>query len=121
MSYLIAAPDVLTFAAAEAAGIGSSITSANLSALAPTSTVMAAAADEVSTAIASLFSGHALDYQALSKQVAAFHEQFVMAVNAASGAYAAAEAANAGPLQPVLDQVLGAINAPTNLFSWGVR
>jgi hypothetical protein len=116
MSYLIAAPDVLTFAAAEAAGIGSSITSANLSALAPTSTVMAAAADEVSTAIASLFSGHALDYQALSKQVAAFHEQFVMAVNAASGAYAAAEAANAGPLQPVLDQVLGAINAPTNLF-----
>ncbi|MCQ4365669.1 PE family protein, partial [Mycobacterium gordonae] len=116
MSYLIAAPDVLTLAAAEAAGIGSSIRSANLSALAPTSTVMAAAADEVSTAIASLFSGHALDYQSLSKQVAAFHEQFVLAVNGASGAYAAAEAANAGPLQPVLDQVLGAINAPTNLF-----
>ncbi|MDP7707283.1 MULTISPECIES: PE domain-containing protein [unclassified Mycobacterium] len=116
MSYLLATPDVLTLAAAEAAGIGSSITAANLSALAPTSTVLAAAADEVSAAIASLFSGHALDYQALSKQVAAFHEQFVLAVNSAGGAYAAAEVINAGPLQPVVDGVLGAINAPTNLL-----
>jgi hypothetical protein len=116
MSYLIATPDVLTLAAAEAAGIGSSIKAANLSALAPTSTLMAAAADEVSEAIASLFSGHALDYQALSKQVTAFHEQFVLAVNAASGAYAAAEAVNAGPLQPVVDGVLDVINAPTNLL-----
>ncbi|MBX9641317.1 MAG: PE family protein, partial [Mycobacteriaceae bacterium] len=114
MSYLIATPDVLTLAAAEAAGIGSSIKAANLSALGPTSTLMTAAADEVSEAIASLFSGHALDYQALSAQVGAFHQQFVQAVNAASGAYAAAEAINAGPLQPVVDQVLGAINAPTN-------
>lgn len=116
MSYLIAAPDVLTFAAAEAAGIGSSIRAASLSALAPTSTLAAAAADEVSEAIASLFSGHALDYQALSKQVAAFHEEFVLAVNAASGAYAAAEVINAGPLQPVVDGVLDVINLPTNLF-----
>lgn len=116
MSYLIATPDVLTLAAAEAAGIGSSIKAANLSALAPTSTLMAAAADEVSEAIASLFSGHALDYQALSKQVTAFHEQFVQAVNAASGAYAAAEAVNAGPLQPVVDGVLDLINTPTNLL-----
>ncbi|WP_205873744.1 PE domain-containing protein [Mycobacterium camsae] len=116
MSYLIASPDVLALAAAEAAGIGSSIRAASQSALGPTSTLAAAAADEVSEAIASLFSGHALDYQALSKQVAAFHEQFVLAVNAASGAYAAAEAVNAGPLQPVVDQVLGAINAPTNLL-----
>ena len=116
MSYLIATPDVLTLAAAEAAGIGSSIKAANLSALAPTSTLMAAAADEVSEAIASLFSGHALDYQALSAQVGAFHQQFVQAVNAASGAYAAAEAVNAGPLQPVVDEVLDLINTPTNLL-----
>ncbi|PJE21916.1 MAG: PE-PGRS family protein [Mycobacterium sp.] len=116
MSYLITTPEVLTLAAAEAAGIGSSIQAANLSAFAPTSTVMAAAADEVSTAIASLFSGHALDYQALSKQVAAFQEQFVLAMNAAGGAYAAAELINAGPLQPVVDGVLDVINLPTNLF-----
>ncbi len=116
MSYLLATPEALTLAAAEAAGIGSSIRAANLSALAPTSTLMAAAADEVSAAIASLFSGHALEYQALSTRVAAFHEQFVRAVTAASGAYAAAEAVNAGPLQPVVDQVLGAVNAPTNLL-----
>ena len=41
MSYLIAAPNLLTTAAANAAGIGSSIWAANLAALAPTSTLTA--------------------------------------------------------------------------------
>lgn len=112
MLQLIAAPDLISAAAANAAGIGSSIGGANLAALAPTSTVMAAAADEVSEAIASLFSGHALDYQTFSARVEASYQQFVRALSAASGAYAAAEAASAGPLQPVLD----VINAPTNFL-----
>ncbi|KAA1248191.1 PE domain-containing protein [Mycobacterium simiae] len=116
MSYLITAPDLLTIAAANAEGIGSSVLAANLAALAPTSTLMAAAADEVSAAIASLFSGHAQEYQALSAQAAAFHERFVRALSDASRAYAAAEAANAGPLQVVVDDILGAINAPTNFL-----
>ena len=116
MSYLIAVPDLFTTAAAEAAGIGSSMRAANLAALTPTSRLMAAAADEVSSAIASLFSGHAQEYQALSAQVTAFEEEFVRALSAAGGAYAAAEAVNAGPLQPLVDEVLGAINAPTNLL-----
>lgn len=110
--YVIAVPDLMTTAAADAAGIGSSIGAANLAALAPTSTVVAAAADEVSAAIAQLFSGHALDYQTFSTRVAASYEQFVQALNTASVAYAAAEAANATPLQPLLD----AINAPTNFL-----
>ncbi|OBK27395.1 hypothetical protein A5634_23050 [Mycobacterium asiaticum] len=110
--YLFAAPDLITTAAANAAGIGSSIGAANLAALAPTSALTAAAADEISAGIASLFSGHALEYQKFSAQVAASYEQFVRALNAASGAYAAAEAASAGPLQPVLD----VINAPTNFL-----
>ncbi|OBJ57422.1 PE domain-containing protein [Mycobacterium sp. 1423905.2] len=116
MSYLIATPDLLTTAAAEAAGIGSSINAANQAALAQTRTLAAAAADEVSAAIAALFSGHAQEYQALSAQVTAFHDEFVRALSAASGAYAAAEAVNAGPLQTIADQVLGVINAPTNLL-----
>lgn len=116
MSYLIAIPDVLTTAAAEAASIGSAIGAANLAASAPTSTLVAAAADEVSAAIASLFSGHAQAYQAVSAQAAAFQEQFVKALSGASVAYAAAEAANAGPLQPLIDGVLGVINAPTNFL-----
>ncbi|ORV73058.1 PE domain-containing protein [Mycobacterium gastri] len=116
MSYLIAAPDMLTTAAADAAGIASSVRAANLAALSPTSTLMAAAADEVSAAIASLFSGHAQEYQALSAQAAVFHEQFVQALSAASGAYAAAEAANVNLLQTLVDDVLGVINAPTNFL-----
>jgi hypothetical protein len=116
MSYLIAAPDLLTTAATSAASIGSSIRAANLAASAPTSTLMAAAGDEVSTAIASLFSRQAQEYQALTAQAAAFHEQFVQAVNAAGGAYAAAEAANADLLQVVVDDILGVINAPTNFL-----
>ncbi|MCV6985001.1 PE domain-containing protein [Mycobacterium shinjukuense] len=116
MSYLIAAPDLLMTAAADVAVIGSSVRAANLAALAPTSTLMAAAGDEVSAAIATLLSGHAKEYQALSAQVAAFHEQFVRALTAAGQAYAAAEAANANPLQTLVDDTLRVINAPTNFL-----
>lgn len=116
MSYLIAVPDVLMTAAAGAAGIGSSVGAANLAAFAPTSALLAAAGDEVSAAIASLFSGHALDYQAASAQAASFQEQFALALGRASGAYAAAEAANVSAVGGVVDQVLGVINAPTNLL-----
>ncbi|WP_158018269.1 PE domain-containing protein [Mycobacterium basiliense] len=116
MSYLVATPDVLATVATEAAGIGSSIEAARLAALAPTSRLLAAAADEVSTAIASLFSAHAEEYQMLGKHAAAFHEQFVQVLSNASRTYAAAEAANANSLQVLADDVLAAINAPANLL-----
>ena len=48
-----------------------------------------------------MFASHARAYQALSNQAAAFHAQFVQAMNAAGIAYTAAEAANASPLQAV--------------------
>jgi len=63
----------------------------------------------VSAAIAAAFGAHAQGYQSLSAQVAAFHDQFVRALTAGGNLYASAEAANASPLQPVLDL----INAPT--------
>ncbi len=116
MSYLIAAPHLIVTAAADTAGISSSLTAANLAAFAPTSTLMAAAGDEVSAAIASLFSSHAQEYQALGARVAAWQEQFAQALRAASGAYAVAEAASADPLNVVVADVLGAINAPTNFL-----
>ncbi|OSC40512.1 PE-PGRS family protein [Mycobacterium decipiens] len=116
MAYLIAAPDVLATAAADVAAIGSSVTAANLAALAPTSALAAAAGDEVSAAIASLFSGQAEEYQAVSAQVAAFHGRFVRALSAASESYAVAEAANVNLLQPFAEDVLGVINAPTNFL-----
>ena len=94
MSYVIAAPELMTAAAADVAGIGSTLNVANAIAVATTTRILAATQDGVSAAIAELFSGHAQAYQALSAQAAAFHEQFVQALTAGAGAYASAEAAN---------------------------
>ncbi len=80
MSYVIAVPDMLAAAGADVAGIGSSLRAANVTAATPTTAVVVAAADEVSAAIAALFSGHGQAYQALSARAAAFHSQFVQAL-----------------------------------------
>ncbi|WP_373177081.1 PE family protein, partial [Mycobacterium marinum] len=109
MSYLAIAPEIVAAAAADMDGIGSAITAANAAAAIPTTAIATAAADDVSAAIAALFNAHAEQYQALSVRVAEFHESFTRALTAGSTAYATAEAANAGPLQPLLDL----INAPT--------
>lgn len=106
MSLVIATPQLLATAALDLASIGSQVSAANAAAAMPTTEVVAAAADEVSAAIAGLFGAHARQYQALSVQVAAFHEQFVQALTAAAGRYASTEAA-------VERSLLGAVNAPT--------
>ena len=95
MSFVIAAPEMMTSAATDLASIGSTLSAANASAAAPTTGVVAAAEDEVSAAIAALFSGHGQVYQGLSARVAAFHEQFVHALTMGAGSYVGAEAANA--------------------------
>ncbi|EFD42627.1 conserved hypothetical protein [Mycobacterium tuberculosis variant africanum K85] len=107
MSFVNVAPQLVSTAAADAARIGSAINTANTAAAATTQ-VLAAAQDEVSTAIAALFGSHGQHYQAISAQVAAYQERFVLALSQASSTYAVAEAASATPLQNVLD----AINAP---------
>ncbi|MEK0462592.1 PE family protein, partial [Mycobacterium ulcerans] len=86
MSYVVAIPDMLASAAADVAGIGSSVGAANTAAVGATTGVMAAADDEVSVAIAALFSGHGQAYQAISAQAAAFHDQFLRALTGAGGA-----------------------------------
>ncbi|OBA71880.1 hypothetical protein A5641_09970 [Mycobacterium sp. 1554424.7] len=110
----MATPGALGAAAENLIGIGSAITNANAAAAASTTRVLPAAADEVSAAIARLFGTYAQDFQALSARTAIFHDEFVRALDAGAGAYAAAEAANASPLQTLEDDILGVINAPTN-------
>ena len=112
MSYLIAIPEMFVAAAADVAGIGSSLSAATAAAAAPTTAMAAAAGDEVSTAIASALSGYAQEYQALSAQAAAFHTRFVQALSGAGAAYVGAEAANSSPFQDLLDL----IDAPANLL-----
>ncbi|ORW44053.1 hypothetical protein AWB90_16080 [Mycobacterium paraense] len=116
MSFVIAVPEIVTGAATDLASLGSAIDAAHAAAATRTTGVMAAAGDEVSAAIAALFSRQGSAYQALGAQAAAFHAQLVQTLNAGAGAYAAAEASNAAPLQALEDGALGVINAPTELL-----
>ncbi|ETW22878.1 hypothetical protein MGAST_17275, partial [Mycobacterium gastri 'Wayne'] len=109
---MFAVPEFLTAAAQDAANIGSSLGAANAAAASSTTAVLAAGGDEVSQAITALFNGYAAQYQSVSAKAAQLHQSFVQTLNAASGAYAGAEAANVTPLQTLEQSLLGAINAP---------
>jgi PE family len=91
MSYVLAAPELMTAAATDLAAIGSAVDAAHLAAAAPTTGLIPAAADEVSTGIAALFGAHAQDYQAQARQVAAAQGQFATNLTGSAGAYAGAE------------------------------
>src|ERR1700744_4702537 len=110
MSYVIAAPDVIAAAATDLADIGSTIKAATADAALPTTGVAAAAADEVSAAVAVLFGSHAQAYQALTAQGAAFHDQFVQLVKGGAGQYAQMEATTGRDLR-------NTVNAPAQALT----
>ncbi|WP_142995491.1 PE family protein, partial [Mycobacterium persicum] len=118
MSLVVTTPSQLSAAATELTGIGSTITAASAVAAAPTTNVLAAAADEISTALAALFGAHGDAFQALSARAALFHDQFVLALNAAASSYAGVEAIGAAALQSPIAGLLDVVNAPT-LALWG--
>lgn len=89
MSFLFAQPEMLGAAATDLASIGSAISTANAAAAAATTRVLAAGADEVSAAVAALFSGHAQTYQALSTQAAASPPRGLAAATAGTAGTAA--------------------------------
>ncbi len=95
MSFVSAAPELVESAAQDLAGIRSSLAEAAAAAAGPTTGIATAAQDEVSVAIASLFGNFGQEFQAVSAQAQAFHQQFVSLMNAGAGAYVSAEAANA--------------------------
>ena len=107
MSFVVAATEAVAMAAQDLSNIGSTIDAAGAVAGASTRGELAAAADQVSLAVGSLFSEHAEAYQAVRAQIADFHEQFVQAVSAAGQAYATAEADNAKPMQMGVLDLLG--------------
>ncbi|OPE45113.1 hypothetical protein BV508_30595, partial [Mycobacterium intermedium] len=109
MTFLLVSPELVAAAASDVAGIGLSVSAANAVAARSTTGLVSAAADEVSRAVAVLFSGYGVGYQELAVQAAAVHGQFVQALAAGGVGYATAESLNVGPLQPLLDL----INAPT--------
>jgi hypothetical protein len=106
MSFVSVVQDGVSEAARTLAGIRSELSAAGTAAAVPTTGVAAAAQDEVSIAIAGVFGDFGQEFQALSAQAQAFHEQFVSALTAGLGQYLSAEATN------VQQTLLNAVNAP---------
>ena len=95
MSCVTTQPEALA-AVGSLRGVGSSLSAQNAAAVAPTTGVVVAAADQVSTLIAARFAAHAQMYQAINAQnAAAIHELFVNTLGMSSGSYAATGAASA--------------------------
>ncbi|MCV7099575.1 PE family protein [Mycobacterium palustre] len=113
MTGLLAEPQVLGAAAADASEIGSTINAARAAAAGPTTAVVAAAEDEVSAIAASLFAAYGQEYQAILQQATAFHDQFAAALAAAASAYAAAETQAANTLGSLTGNTLGSLTGNT--------
>ncbi|MEE3067428.1 MAG: PE family protein, partial [Actinomycetota bacterium] len=139
MSFLTLAPEVLSSAVADLTSIGSSVRDANTAAAPAITEVAAAGGDEISAAVAAIFSNCAKDYQSLLAQVEAYREGFTHNLAAGNAAYVGAEAANVSPLRtaaglldtvpaapsqalenvlntPALQPVENIINLPTDLL-----
>jgi len=97
-SFIFATPEALAQAAGELSGIAETLHGATAAATPSATGVVAAAGDEVSTAIARVFGGYANDFLGLTAQAAQAHDQFARAVGEAGAAYSAAEAANVPPM-----------------------
>jgi PE family len=95
MSFVTTHPEALTAAAANLAGIGTTMSAQNAAAAAPTTGLVPAAADEVSALTAAQFTIHAQMYQAVSAQAEAIHQLFVSTLGTSATSYALTEAANA--------------------------
>ena len=74
MAFVLAVPEMLTSAAQDLESLGSTVNSAHAVAALPTTSVLAAGADEVSAAVAAAFGAHGQAYQTLSAQAASFHQ-----------------------------------------------
>lgn len=98
MAYVQAQPLAMMTTAADVAAIGSMLDEAGAAAAGRTTGVAAAAADEVSAAVARLFSAYGQQWRALIGRAAALHGEFARALAAAGNAYAGTEAAGQAAL-----------------------
>lgn len=114
MVQMVVVPELVETAARELSAIGSTVDAAHITAAGRTIGMLPAAADEVSSSIAQLFSAEAEEFQKLAGRAAAFHEEFLQRLTASAGAYSSAEAANTSLLE---QPVAAPANAIDNLGS----
>jgi hypothetical protein len=103
-SYVIAVPEAFAAVTGELTGIGEAIKGAAAEAAPSTTGIAAAAGDEVSAAITTLFDRYAQEFQTLTAQTTLFHTEFVRALSGAETTYAAAEESNVSLLVKGLQQ-----------------
>ncbi|MBW0017965.1 MAG: PE family protein [Mycobacterium sp.] len=115
MSFVIT-PEVVSAAVGNVAGIGSTLGEVTAAAAGPTTSVEAAAADEVSAAIAQLFGSYGQQFQALSSQAAAFHADFVSLLSGSAASYLATEIGNAQHVVAGASSIGGAVNAADSIL-----
>ncbi|HZC52556.1 MAG TPA: PE-PPE domain-containing protein, partial [Mycobacterium sp.] len=115
MSYVVTTPEMLAAAASDVGNIGSAISTASSNAAGPTTGLIPAAEDEVSTAIAKLFGAYGQEYQALVSQASAFHNEFTQALASSGNAYLEAEAANSA-LMSGPSNALNTITSPIQML-----
>ncbi|ORV85375.1 hypothetical protein AWC11_19790 [Mycobacterium interjectum] len=95
MSFVVAAPETIGAVAGDLAGIGSTLREATAAAAGQTTAITSAAADDVSLAISDFFGTYGQQFQQMSAQAAAFHNEFVSVLNGGAAAYLNTEIANA--------------------------
>jgi PE-PPE domain/PE family len=98
VSYVISEPQLMASVAAGINGIGANLSAANAAAAGPTSGLAAAAADEVSEALANAFGAYGTEYQSLVGALERWHGQFAQTLTGAATAYAQTESAIVGAL-----------------------
>lgn len=91
MSYLATQPQLMAAAAEQLAGIGTAVADANASVVGSTTSMAAAAADEVSAAAAQLFGAFGREYQQIAAQASAFGDHLGRTLTSAGAAYAESE------------------------------
>ncbi|WP_204080020.1 PecA family PE domain-processing aspartic protease [Mycobacterium riyadhense] len=109
MSFVNVAPEMVATAATELTSIGSTVGAATAAVAVPTTGVMAAATDEVSAALAALFTEYGQQFQTVAGQMAASYQQFTRNVMASVNAYTAAETTN---IRQFVLSAAGPINEP---------
>ncbi|GAQ41102.1 PE-PGRS family protein [Mycobacterium pseudoshottsii JCM 15466] len=104
-------PNTVAAAAGDLASIRSALSEATAAA-GPTTDVLAAGGDEVSTAISQLFGAHGQEFQVVSAQLRGFHDQLVRLMRAGAAAYASVEATAQQDLSMAEQGLVNAVNAP---------
>ncbi|MGO9508008.1 MAG: PE family protein [Mycobacterium sp.] len=102
MAYVITEPQLMASVAVEINGIGANLSAANAAAAGRTTSLAAAAADEISAALAKAFGAYGAEYQSLVGQLEGWHGQFTQTLTNAGTAYAGTETAIASGLAGAL-------------------